>query len=116
MYKATLASPLTCIRVSSATGLSTTPIVAPLTASSSACFWAANRRSLRYDGLCTRFSASISSTTTAFRGDSSSGDRSFSDIGVDVSIAISLTGNRAAMAPFVAESCEPVYALHYLCL
>ncbi len=32
------------------------------------------------------------------------------DIGVSVSIAIGLTRERAGMAPYVAGSCEPVYA------
>src|SRR5579871_4631799 len=42
-------------------------MVAPLTASSSACFWAANRRSLWRNASCIRFSSSILSTATAYR-------------------------------------------------
>jgi hypothetical protein len=102
MCNATLASPLTCFRVSSATELSTIPIGAPLTASSSASFWAANPRSLRYNGSRIRISAPMSSSTTACRG------ATFSSMRVGISIAITLTGHSTAIT--LTSSLEPIYA------
>jgi hypothetical protein len=96
MYKATLASPLTCFRASSATGLSTTPILAPLTASSSARFWAASRRSLRRNVSYIRFSASILSPASTGSEPGPGGPLLLGkDIGVGLSIAIRLTRERA---------------------
>src|SRR5262249_43865849 len=103
-YKATLASPLTWLRVSSATGLSTTPIGAPLTASSSACFCAASRRSVCGIASCIRFTASMLSPVSTCWESGPGGPLLFGkDIGVGLSIAIRLTRERAGNGALISR-------------